>query len=468
MKYEHYSESEYDWMPSLPSHWDVQRLKYVLNMHYGGCWGNDAAGDSNDRLCIRVADFDYDNIMVRSTAKTRRNYTDQQIERGQLKKGDLILEKSGGGEKTPVGRVVRFSNYDNQSVMFANFSECLRPDSQSINSDYLAFYLKAFYATSNMKRFYKQTTGIQNVDMSAYMRIGVPIPPAEEQEQIVNYLNWKLSSINKLVAIKHKEIRLLRERREAEINEAVTHGVRKQSLKPSGLNWLPFIPEGWETIPAKVLFSHITEVRHQNDEMLAATQKYGMIPQKKYMELEGRRIVLANDNLDKWIHVEPNDFVISLRSFQGGLELSTIPGCVTWHYVVLRPNEGVYVPYYRWLFKSASYIGALQRTSDFIRDGQDLRFSNFVKVRLMAIPLDEQKQIADYLEQTIPKFDDMERKLQAQIELLQEMKDKIITDVVTGQEDVRYIVIPDCTYSIDSDDTDIDYEEDIDENAEEE
>ena len=202
--------------------------------------------------------------------------------------------------------------------------------------------------------------------------------------------------------------------------------------------------------------------------MLAATQKYGMIPQKKYMELEGRRIVLANDNLDKWIHVEPNDFVISLRSFQGGLELSTIPGCVTWHYVVLRPNEGVYVPYYRWLFKSASYIGALQRTSDFIRDGQDLRFSNFVKVRLMAIPLDEQKQIADYLEQTIPKFDDMERKLQAQIELLQEMKDKIITDVVTGQEDVRDIVIPDCTYSIDSDDTDIDYEEDIDENAEEE
>ena len=78
-------------------------------------------------------------------------------------------------------------------------------------------------------------------------------------------------------------------------------------IKESGLNWLPLIPEGWETIPAKALFSHETELRHEGDEMLAATQKYGMIPQKEYMEREGRRIVLATDNLDKWLHVEPDE-----------------------------------------------------------------------------------------------------------------------------------------------------------------
>ena len=204
--------------------------------------------------------------------------------------------------------------------------------------------------------------------------------------QIVRFLDWRISTINKLIASKKQEIKLLRERREAEINEAVTRGVRKQTLKKSGLNWLPLIPESWSTIPAKALFSHVSELRHDGDEMLAATQKYGMISQKQYMELEGRRIVLATDNLDKWLHVEPDEFIISLRSFQGGLELCTITGCVTWHYVVLKPNEKVYVPYYRWLFKSAAYIGALQRTSDFIRDGQDLRYSNFVKVRLMDIP----------------------------------------------------------------------------------
>ena len=282
--------------------------------------------------------------------------------------------------------------------------------------------------------------------------IYLPVPPREEQDQIVKFLDWKVSDFNRLIAMKKKEIQLFRERREAAINEAVTQGIRGTKLKPSGMNWLQAIPENWETIPAKALFSHVSELRHDGDEMLAATQKYGMISQKQYMELEGRRIVLATDNLDKWLHVEPDEFIISLRSFQGGLELCTITGCVTWHYVVLKPNDKVYVPYYRWLFKSAAYIGALQRTSDFIRDGQDLRYSNFVKVRLMDVPYDEQREIAEYLDRTIPLYDAKEEKLLKEVSLLQELKTRLISDVVTGQVDIQNIDIPVFEYVADETD----------------
>ncbi len=64
------------------------------------------------------------------------------------------------------------------------------------------------------------------------------------------------------------------------------------------------------------------------------------------------KIVLADKGLENWKHVEPNDFIISLRSFQGGLEISYIPGCITWHYIVLKPKAGVEPEYFKWLFKS--------------------------------------------------------------------------------------------------------------------
>lgn len=77
---------------------------------------------------------------------------------------------------------------------------------------------------------------------------------------------------------------------------------------------------------------------------------------KKLHEKQSYKIVLADKGLENWKHVEPNDFIISLRSFQGGLEISYIPGCITWHYIVLKPKAGVEPEYFKWLFKSPRYI----------------------------------------------------------------------------------------------------------------
>lgn len=204
-------------------------------------------------------------------------------------------------------------------------------------------------------------------------------------------------------------------------------------LKDSGIEWLGYIPSHWSVVPAKALFAQSKETRHETDVQLTASQKYGIISQEDYMEKQSYKIVLADKGLENWKHVEPNDFIISLRSFQGGLEISYIPGCITWHYIVLKPKAGVEPEYFKWLFKSPRYIQALQRTANFIRDGQDLRFSNFVQVPLPLIPMDEQKEIADYLNKKTARIDSIIADVTEQIEKLKEYRQSIISEVVTGK-----------------------------------
>jgi len=315
---------------------------------------------------------------------------------------------------------------------------CIAP---AENAAYVRYLLHSY---DTRKVFYGYGGGVrQSIGYKDIRHLQVPVPPREEQDQIVRYLDWQVSKINRLIAAKRKQIEVLKEHRTAKINNAVTKGLKDDaSFVKSGYNWLPSIPSNWKPVPAKALFRSVSEFRHDGDPMLAATQKYGLIEQTEYMRLEGRRIVLANDNLDKWLHTEPNDFIISLRSFQGGLEMCNKPGCVTWHYVVLRPQRDVYPNFYKWFFKSAAYIGALQKTSDFIRDGQDLRFSNFVKVGLFIITMDEQKEIAAYLDREIPKYDALIENLEKQIAQIAEYRTRLISDVVTGQIDVRGVEVP--------------------------
>ena len=201
----------------------------------------------------------------------------------------------------------------------------------------------------------------------------------------------------------------------------------------SSVEWLGEVPENWRIVPAKALFAQSKETRHETDVQLTASQKYGIISQEDYMEKQSYKIVLADKGLENWKHVEPNNFIISLRSFQGGLEISYIPGCITWHYIVLKPKAGVEPEYFKWLFKSPRYIQALQRTANFIRDGQDLRFSNFVQVPLPLIPMDEQKEIAEYLNKETARIDSIIADITEQIEKLKEYRQSVISEVVTGK-----------------------------------
>lgn len=169
------------------------------------------------------------------------------------------------------------------------------------------------------------------------------------------------------------------------------------AMKDSGVPWLNAIPKSWAVMRSKRLFSPRTELARPDDVQLSATQAYGVIPQADFERAVGRKVVRVVQHLEKRRHVERDDFVISMRSFQGGLERAWASGCIRSSYVVLRPVAAVDIDYYAYLFKTSAYIKELQSTANFIRDGQDLNFANFCAVDVPYPPLPEQKAIARVL-----------------------------------------------------------------------
>lgn len=199
----------------------------------------------------------------------------------------------------------------------------------------------------------------------------------------------------------------------------------------SNIPWLRGLPEHWKVVSSKRLFCVRKELARSDDEQLAATQAYGVIPQKEYERRVGRRVVRITQNLEKRRHVERDDFVISMRSFEGGLERAWATGCIRSSYVVLKPRSEVDVNFFQYLFKSPHYIQALRATSNFIRDGQDLNISNFSLVDLPLPPIAEQGLIARYLHNVDGRIRQYLRAKKKIIALLNEQKQAIIHRAVT-------------------------------------
>ena len=271
-----------------------------------------------------------------------------------------------------------------------------------------------------------------------FARQPLPLPPLSEQAAIVHYLDHADRRIRRNVTAKRKLIALLEEEKQAIVNQAVTRGLDPNvRLKPSAVEWLGDVPEHWEVRRGKRLFSPRQELARPDDIQLSATQAYGVIPQDEYEERIGRRIVKISLHLNQRRHVEVDDFVISMRSFQGGLERAWASGCIRSSYIVLRPAIEVDVEFFSYVFKSQAYIQALRSTANFIRDGQDLTFDNFCAVDLPFPPAEEQKKIAVALREATADISAGIARACRQIELVQEYRTRLIADVVTGKLDVR-------------------------------
>lgn len=271
--------------------------------------------------------------------------------------------------------------------------------------------------------------------------ISVIVPPVQEQKKIADFLDAKCSEIDALSADIQTQIDILEQYKRSVITEAVTRGLNPDvEMKDSGTPWCPLIPIHWKYANPKALFTQRLDRAYPGDKQLTASQEYGVIYQDEYMELTGTKIVTVMKDFSILKHVEPNDFVISMRSFQGGLEYSERRGSISSAYVMLIPNnEYVYPPFYRWFFKSSKYINAIQSTSNLVRDGQAMRYANFAQVPLFIIPLDEQKQISEYLDEKVRKIDEILKSKNNQLEILAEYKKSLIYEYVTGKKEVPAI-----------------------------
>lgn len=266
-------------------------------------------------------------------------------------------------------------------------------------------------------------------------RIG--LPSLKIQESIAGRLESDTARIDALVAKKTGFIDLLREKRLALITHAVTKGLDPSSpMRDSGVEWLGQVPAHWDVVPPATLFTDSKERAHVGDEMLSATQKYGVIPLAQFEAMEQRQVTKASTNFEMRKHVEVGDFVISMRSMDGGLERSHAKGSVRSSYSVLKAHGKVHGPYFGFVLKCSLFIQALRLTSNFIRDGQDLSFTHVKKVKLPHPDLAEQQKIAEYVASVTARIDALITKTERSIELLREHRTALITAAVTGKLDI--------------------------------
>jgi len=199
----------------------------------------------------------------------------------------------------------------------------------------------------------------------------------------------------------------------------------------TGEDWLGDVPVQWNIFDGKRVFKNRRQLALPLDEQLAASQKHGVIPQKLMMQLNDSKVMLALKGTGSFRHVEENDFVISLRSFEGGIEHSKYTGCVSPAYTVLNATKEIEPRFYRHLFKSKPFIAALQSTTDSLRDGKSITFYQFGAIPLILPAKTEQEAIANFLDHETAKIDILIEKQQQLIKLLKEKRQAVISHAVT-------------------------------------
>lgn len=393
-------DSHVVWMGKIPACWKVIPVKYVVNIGNGsdpkkeGLTPVYGSGNASFKTC------------------------------GEHKEGPAVLLGRKGTVNIPQYIEGKYWNVDTAF------------DAKPVDD----YNLKLFYYSAICFDYdnYSTQTALPSMTQSTYNNFRVPLPSSDEQNRIVNYLDSKCSEIDAISADIQKEIEILEQYKRSVITEAVTKGLDQDAeMKDSGVAWCPQIPSNWQYTNPKGLFGLRTDRAFRNDRQLTASQEYGIVYQDEYMEKTGNKVVTVTKDFSILKHVEPDDFVISMRSFQGGLEYSDKRGCISSAYVMLIPNkEFVYAPFYRWFFKSSKYINALQSTSNLVRDGQAMRYANFVKVPLFIVPIEEQKAIASYLDEKIEKVNSILAEKKKQLEILSNYKKSLIYEYVTGKKEV--------------------------------
>ena len=201
-----------------------------------------------------------------------------------------------------------------------------------------------------------------------------------------------------------------------------------REMKDSGVEWIGQIPERWQLRRAKTLFTQRNSKGNKVEVLLSPTQKYGVVPQS---QLEGVVQVKEDTDLQMFKTIHKGDFVISLRSFQGGFEYSLYEGVCSPAYQVFYPITPICDLYYRYLFKSQSFISKMNNLTVGIREGKNIQYVDFANSQIPVPPLAEQERIAAFLDAECAEIDAVLEKTRASIEEYKKLKQAVITQAVT-------------------------------------
>lgn len=438
-------DSGIEWIGEIPKEWKIIRMKNMIVSREGGAWGEDKANNENDVICLRIADFDYSKLRFKdSNQLTIRNYKPEIKKRLLLSQDDILLEKSGGGEKTPVGRAVIFDK--KYEALFANFMERLRTN-KNTNPKYFLYILTAFYQNKHMLNYIKQTTGIQNLDINSLLSIEYSsFPPTTEQQKISAYLDDKCTKIDSIIEKQEKVIEKLKAYKLSVLTEAVTKGLNPDvKMKESGVQWIGEIPEDWEQTALKVGLADIQTGPFGSQLHAEDYIENGIYVINPANIINGKIVIdskcsisyeKANELAQHLLSV--GDIVFARRGEMGrcacalddGIQKLCGTGCIK-----LKCNDRL-IPKYIILYLQTHYIKQYLELNSVGTTMLNLNSTIISNIPILIPPISEQQQIVNYLDKKCSAIDKSIEQKQAIIEKLKEYKKSLIYEVVTGKREV--------------------------------
>lgn len=411
-RYESYKDSGVKWLGEIPGHWEVKRL-----------------GSFFIERRVKVSDKDFAPLSV------TKNGIFPQLEN---------VAKSNDGDNRKLVRANDFvinsrsdrkgssgvSSFDG-SVSLINI--VLKPR----NTVYPTFCNYLLKSIAFIEEYYRNGRGIVadlwTTRFDEMKIIKLAMPPKSEQTAIANYLDSVTSKIDEAISQQQKMIDLLNERKQIIIQNAVTKGLDPNAkMKDSGVEWIGEIPENWEVRRLRNYLRIFSEKGYSHCQLLSVTREMGVILRDKENIEENHNFV--PDDLSGYKHINKGDFVINkMKSWQGSYGLSDYEGIVSPAYFTCKLS-GIDKKYFSTAIRSKAYIGFFNRYSKGIRLGQwDLDPLSMKEIPFIEPPLIDQQKIYNYLSE-INKVINIEiEKCNKMISLLQERKQIIINDVVTGK-----------------------------------
>ena len=419
-RYPKYKPTGIAWLPELPEGWEVHRVATLLKI-------KDCPSAPNEELLSVFLDRGV--IRFSEGGEKRANATSKDLSKYQLVEVDDFVMNNQQAWRGSVG-ISRYRGIVSPAYFVVRLADC-------IDSKYAEYAFRSRPFVGVYELCSRGVGSIQrNLIWNMFKQQHLPLPPLPTQRAIVAFLDGKCGKIDRWVAAKEREVALLKELKQAMIAEAVTGATHvaptdtARKMKPSGIPWLPEVPEGWEVKKVRQHFRLRSEKVSEQDYPPLSVAKVGVVPQ-----LADVAISMAQGETRKL--VREGDYVVNSRSDRkGSCGIAPQDGSVTTISIVLEPRQ-IDRQFVHYLFRSTPWV------EEFYRNGRgivaDLWTTRYQEMRNMVFPLPplaEQRAIVAYIEARAAKIDAAVAGLEREVAAMKEYKQRLIADVVTGQRKV--------------------------------
>ena len=426
------------WSDGSPSEWKVDRLKDCMSAIVGGEWGDEPGSEvqGQDLVVLRVADFT--NGTVKHDDLTIRRIKESKILQRQLTSSSLLIEKSGGGEKQWVGRVV-YPGVLPFDAICSNFIAKLEV-APTQDAKFLNYLFSALYDSKVNWPHVRQTTGIQNLALYHYLGVKVSLPSLPEQKRIAAYLDASCASIDRAVQTKQKQLQTLDALRKSIIQRAVTEGLNpKAKMKIVPMDGVGHVPAHWRVKQLR----YVCDISYGITLQLEAGKTEGIsILTVQNLDIHGdwkfdQEFCIDEDLVNEDDILKHGDLLFNWRNGSarhvGKTAFFDLKGRYTHVSFLLRMRCGKDLsPFYL-----KSYLGALRMAGFFegSKDKVNKTFNSTELNRLSVLlpPIDEQREIVTFVQQKCREIEKAGKVIEDQITTLTAYRKSLIHESVTGK-----------------------------------